>query len=155
MISAAPSQTNPGQFGESCQLLFCAITVSPENSCKNGLARVPGTENGNPAIDGPRERTRTLLGTEPSIINPPIITLFPVSTRLRVEMLLSETLRVSGFPFCPLCSNAPMSHTALPSPLASLARGKPRWSVCKGAPVLSTQPFGFPESTAGLLDSSA
>src|SRR5512144_661458 len=88
-IASAPSQTNPVQLGASCQLSFCAITVCPEYSRSNGLAKVPGTKNGDPDIEGPRDRIKTCIGVDPAIINPPIMALSPVSTRLRVEMLPS------------------------------------------------------------------
>src|SRR6476620_8969108 len=40
-------------------------------------------------MDGPRALSKTVLGLLPSTINPPIITLSPVSTRARVDMLTS------------------------------------------------------------------
>jgi hypothetical protein len=66
-----------------------AITVDPENNRRKGFAKVPGTKNGAPDIDGPRARMATVLTLLPPMINPPIITLSPVSVRARVEMLIS------------------------------------------------------------------
>src|SRR6476620_2470631 len=106
-ICAAPSHGKPEQLGESCQLSFCAITVCPEYNRSNGLAKVPGTKNGAPLMDGPRERTSTLSGVNPSMIKPPTMTLSPVSTRLRVEILPSRT------------SGAPSSSTIVPIPWPS------------------------------------
>src|SRR5690242_19628142 len=73
----------------SCQLSLNAMTVCPENNRKVGSGRVPGTKNGAPDIDGSRALSKTVLGALPSMTNPPIITLSPVSTRARVDMLTS------------------------------------------------------------------
>ena len=43
-----------------------------------------------------------------------------------------------------LNSTAPMSHRAVPSPLPSTFRAKPRWSVCKSAPELSGSRWDYP-----------
>src|ERR1041384_705336 len=89
-ISAPPPHINPLQDGGSCQLSFWPIMVCPENSCSSGFAKAPGTKNGAPFIEGPRALTRTVAGELPSMINPPIITLSPLWTKLRVEMLLNS-----------------------------------------------------------------
>lgn len=68
-----------------CQSLLEAMTVCPEKSLKLGLAKVPDT-----GMEGPRARMSTSLGSLPVMTNPPIIWLSPVSTRPRVERLVSE-----------------------------------------------------------------
>src|ERR1051325_5572973 len=95
-ICAALPQTKPVHVGASCQLLFCAMTFCPEKSCKKGSAKVPGTKNGAPLIEGPRARIRTVAGVFPSIIKPPIITLSPLWTKLRVEILLNSNPTLSS-----------------------------------------------------------
>src|SRR5262249_3083013 len=57
----------------------------------------------------------------------------------------------------PYRSKAPMSMTALPSPLPSLRRGKPgpRWSVVSGLPVTGSTALLSPWSIAGLPARSA
>src|SRR5512147_236311 len=79
-ICAAVPQTNPLQEGASCQLSFWAITFEAEKSCRKGFAKVPGTKNGAPLIEGPRARISTVAGELPSMINPPIITSSPLWT---------------------------------------------------------------------------
>src|SRR3989337_3507443 len=68
-----------------CQLSLVAISVWPEYSSIYGLAIAPVTPKS--ASVGPKPLINTDLGTVPLIMKPPIITLAPVSTRARVEML--------------------------------------------------------------------
>src|SRR6266849_6657417 len=91
VISVAPPHANPeAQFGVACQLSLSAITVGPEKSRRNGLASVPGTLKGGPPIEGPRPRTRTVLGALPPMMKPPIMMLSPVRAKPRVEMLVNR-----------------------------------------------------------------
>src|SRR5262249_601524 len=72
-------------LGLSCQLSSCISKAPLEpRSSKVGSARKSGT----PAApsDGPIPRKATGLGPLPVIMNPPINTLSPVSTRIRVEI---------------------------------------------------------------------
>jgi hypothetical protein len=67
-ISVGAPQVNPvlAHSGSLvAQSLFWAIIVEPENICKNGSPKVPGTKNGAPLIDGPRARIKTVFGTVP------------------------------------------------------------------------------------------
>src|SRR3990170_8396191 len=70
-----------------CQLSLLAISVWPEYSSILGLASAPVTPKS--ASVGPNPLIKTDLGAVPLIINPPIITLSPVCTMPRVEMLPS------------------------------------------------------------------
>ena len=87
MISVGAPQGKLHEGG-SPQLSFSAMGVSQEKSCKNGLAKVPGTKKGAPAMDGPRPLISTVIGIQ-SMMNPPIMTLSPVPTRPRVERLIN------------------------------------------------------------------
>src|ERR1044071_7169989 len=143
-ICAVPSHAKPEQLGESCQLSFWAITVCPENNRSNGLAKVPGTKNGAPPMDGPRERTSTLNDVNPSMIKPPIITLSPVSTRLRVEILPSRTSE--GPPPAP--PPPPSSSTIVPIPCPSAI-------VALVALVRLTKKLSLPSTTVSPMTTTA
>jgi hypothetical protein len=74
--------------GASLQLSFSAIEVWPWNSSSVGSCNAPGTPEF--VSVGPIARTITFLGAFPVMMNPPMATLSPVSTRARLEMLTSE-----------------------------------------------------------------
>src|SRR4030095_8002614 len=73
---------------ESFQLLSNPITVPlPLYNCRVGSAKAFGTPNLEPRV-GPSARTsRFIEPLAPLTIKPPIITLLPVWTRPRVDML--------------------------------------------------------------------
>src|SRR5213079_1197288 len=72
--------------GLSCQLSFWKSNAPlPSRSSRIGSAStslMPELTS-----DGPMPRTATSLGALPVMMNPPIITLSPISTRIRVEIL--------------------------------------------------------------------
>src|SRR6266699_864455 len=78
-----------------CQLSLEAIKA-PLPSCSSnvGSANAPGTLYGGAPSSGPMARIITLFGVVPCTIKPPIITLSPVWTRARVEMLPSRAIGV-------------------------------------------------------------
>src|SRR6185312_3161347 len=74
-------------FTSVCQSSLVATVVWSEERtiCSVGLARKFAMPNG--ASEGPVAVTATVLLVEPPMMKPPIITLLPVSTCIRVEML--------------------------------------------------------------------
>ena len=73
------------RLGASIQLSLLVIRL-PALSCNSsvGFASTPSSGN-----EGPIARTITFFACDPVIMNPPIRTLSPVSTRKRVEMFWS------------------------------------------------------------------
>src|SRR5436190_24106569 len=78
-----------------CQLSLQPIKA-PLPSCSSnvGSASAPGTLYGGAPSSGPMARIITLFGVVPCTMNPPIITLSPVCTKARVEMLPSRATAV-------------------------------------------------------------
>ena len=69
-------------FGAAIQLSFEAIVPEGPTNSSVGSANLPGTGK-----EGAMARTITFLGSFPVTINPPMSTLSPVCTSIRVEML--------------------------------------------------------------------
>src|ERR1700675_2373241 len=119
---------------ETCQSSLRAIAVAPEKRVTVGLASTPGTPK--VAREGPMARTRTVFGVVPPMMKPPMRTLSPVWTRLRVERLTRVGGRATGLG---TNSYAPMSHAA------PWGRAMPRWSVDGGGqPLVTASIAGLP-----------
>src|SRR5437764_5134421 len=73
--------------GLSFQLSFCVIS-DPFGPCSSSTGSLRTEAAGTPALtrDGPTPRKTTGFDAFPVMINPPIMTLSPTSTRRRVEM---------------------------------------------------------------------
>src|SRR5215475_13016197 len=142
-ICVAPPHTKPSHKGASCQLSFCAITACPEKSRRKGFAKVPGTKNGAPLIDGPRALSNTVAGALPSMINPPIIVLSPLWTNPRAEMLLSSEIVLAS------ASNTSTNPIPVPPPTpVTIAVYAPGGSVIRIAD--SRAQFGGDTTWPGL-----
>src|ERR1043165_8170790 len=69
--------------GSSFQLLFVTVAIPWPCNSRTGSASALGTL----VMEGPSARSRTRLGALPVTIKPPMPTLSPVWTRMRVERL--------------------------------------------------------------------
>src|SRR3954451_9495472 len=74
-------------LGESTQLSFASIRPFGPCNSRVGFARLSASGK-----DVPIARTMTFFGCVPVMMNPPMRTLSPVSTRRRVEMLASVVM---------------------------------------------------------------
>src|ERR1700675_4426244 len=97
VMSAGVPQVWPllAQRGSAtCQSSLLAMGVAPEKRVTTGLGSAPGTVNGGRPKVGPRARTRTVFAVGPPMTKPPISTLAPVWTWLRVERFVRRASTV-------------------------------------------------------------
>src|SRR5512135_3171682 len=110
-------------FGPLCQSSFVAITLESDWRTSVSVGFGNGVEMPNGTSDGPVAVINTFCGPVPCTITPAIITLLPVWTIPRVEMLISGT---SGWSI----SNAPTTLTPEePAAYCTIAMYAPGGSV--------------------------
>src|SRR5438876_6466945 len=75
------------QVGVACRQLSLMMVTNPGGPCSSKMGSASGLGTPKLAKEGPMPRRTTRLGALPVMMNPPMATLLPVRTRMRVERL--------------------------------------------------------------------